>query len=399
MTEKQSVSPPIQHVLAFMEAHFDEPLSLAQLAAMCNRSLYRFATVFRQEVGIPPHQYLCYLRIRQAQSLLRRGAPLTDAALETGFFDQSHLTRHFKRLCGVTPGQFGLRLRNGVAEGGDGMALEGMSLRSLQESDLEAAHRLSVAALWPHRLEDWRMFRDLGRGIVACDGSGAIVGTALSWRFGDKAATLGMVLVALALQGRGMGHMLMDNVLEDLEGRALMLNATEAGQRLYKALGFSTVGTFRQHQGTYQPTEWKARKTRARKLLPADRDAVAALDTAAFGAPRTKLLDRLLAEGDAVVIEGANGVAGFAIRRDFGRGRVIGPVIAADEAAAIDLIAALAEPGFLRIDIPSDAPRLSAWLGERGLMPVGIATMMVRGAWVPAPPHARRFGLVSQAFG
>src|SRR5882724_12223297 len=112
MTGKQSVSPPIQHVLAFMEAHFDEPLSLALLAGMCNRSLFRFATVFRQEVGIPPHQYLCYLRIRRAQSLLRHGAPLTEAALETGFCDQSHLTRHFKRLCGVTPGQFG-SLRRG----------------------------------------------------------------------------------------------------------------------------------------------------------------------------------------------------------------------------------------------------------------------------------------------
>ena len=242
------------------------------------------------------------------------------------------------------------------------------------------------------------MFRDLD-GIVACDGSGAVVGTALSWRYGPKAATLGMVLVALALQGRGIGRRLMDNVLEDLEGCALMLSATEAGQRLYKALGFSTIGTFRQQQGTYQPTEWKARKTRARKLLPADRDAVTALDTAAFGAPRIKLLDRLLAEGEAVVIEGANGVAGFAIRRDFGRGRVIGPVIAADEAAAIDLIAALVEPGFLarRHPVRRAAPQRLAHRararagrhrhghGTRRVGPAGAARAPLR----PRQPGAR----------
>jgi transcriptional regulator GlxA family with amidase domain len=89
-----------------MEEHFAEPLSLAELARMCDRSLHRFATVFRQEVGIPPHQYLCRLRIQHAQSLLRQGTSPTIAAVETGFFDQSHLSRHFKRLCGVTPGRF-----------------------------------------------------------------------------------------------------------------------------------------------------------------------------------------------------------------------------------------------------------------------------------------------------
>jgi AraC-like DNA-binding protein len=106
MTPGREVSPSIRRVLAFMETHYDEPLSLAQLAEMCNRSLYRFATIFRQEVGLPPHQYLCRLRIQHAQSLLRQGTPPTAAALESGFFDQSHLSRHFKRLCGVTPGQF-----------------------------------------------------------------------------------------------------------------------------------------------------------------------------------------------------------------------------------------------------------------------------------------------------
>ena len=60
MTDKQSVSPPIQHVLAFMEAHFDEPLSLAQLAGMCNRSLYRFATVSPRSKRLFPQLLFSY---------------------------------------------------------------------------------------------------------------------------------------------------------------------------------------------------------------------------------------------------------------------------------------------------------------------------------------------------
>lgn len=106
MRSNPTISPPIRRVMRYMEEHFAEPLSLAELARMCDRSLHRFATVFRQEVGIPPHQYLCRLRVRHAQSLLRQGTSPIVAAVETGFFDQSHLSRHFKRYCGVTPGRF-----------------------------------------------------------------------------------------------------------------------------------------------------------------------------------------------------------------------------------------------------------------------------------------------------
>jgi transcriptional regulator GlxA family with amidase domain len=103
---REGTSPAIRRVIAFMAANFAEPLSLAQLAALSKLSPPRFCAVFRQQVGMPPHQYLCHLRVVHAQSLLRQGMPPIEAAVETGFFDQSHLNRHFKRVCGLTPGQF-----------------------------------------------------------------------------------------------------------------------------------------------------------------------------------------------------------------------------------------------------------------------------------------------------
>ncbi len=106
MSDIRRISPAIRAALGFMEVNFAEPLSLAQLARVSNLSVFRFATVFRREVGLPPHQYLCRLRVSHAQSLLRRGTSPATAAMESGFFDQSHLCRHFKRVCGVTPGQF-----------------------------------------------------------------------------------------------------------------------------------------------------------------------------------------------------------------------------------------------------------------------------------------------------
>jgi len=122
-------------------------------------------------------------------------------------------------------------------------------LRRLAAADLEAAHGLSTEAGWPHRLEDWRLFHEFGSGIAACDETGAIIGTAMGWRYGARAGTLGMILVSPPLQGQGLGRRLMQNLLDDAGGRGLMLNATAAGLHLYTACGFGIVGAIRQFQG------------------------------------------------------------------------------------------------------------------------------------------------------
>ncbi len=62
--------------------------------------------IFRQQVGMPPYAYLTYRRVEEAKKLLQQQWPLTQTALETGFADQSHLTRQFKRMLGVTPGAY-----------------------------------------------------------------------------------------------------------------------------------------------------------------------------------------------------------------------------------------------------------------------------------------------------
>lgn len=96
----------LRDALAYIEANFDKSLSLAELAEVSALSVSRFATVFREQVGLSPYKYLCGVRVRRAQSLLLAGVPGAVVATEVGFFDQSHLARHFKRICGVTPSTF-----------------------------------------------------------------------------------------------------------------------------------------------------------------------------------------------------------------------------------------------------------------------------------------------------
>jgi AraC-like DNA-binding protein len=99
-------SPGIRRALAHIERHFTEALYLDELAALAGLSVCRFVTVFRRQVGLTPHRFVCRQRVRYARALLADGVPAAQAALEAGFFDQSHLSRHFKSVYGVTPGRY-----------------------------------------------------------------------------------------------------------------------------------------------------------------------------------------------------------------------------------------------------------------------------------------------------
>ena len=96
----------IQNVLRHIGENLNQPLTLSELASLTGLSMWRFATVFRQQVGVAPHRYICRLRLERAQALIREGMPAATAASEAGFYDQSHLSRHFKSVFGMTPGQY-----------------------------------------------------------------------------------------------------------------------------------------------------------------------------------------------------------------------------------------------------------------------------------------------------
>ena len=83
-----------------------DPPSLDELAAAAGLSPFALLRAFRAETGLPPHAYLNQLRVRQARSLLDLGLVPAEVAARTGFADQAHLTRHFKRVVGVPPGSY-----------------------------------------------------------------------------------------------------------------------------------------------------------------------------------------------------------------------------------------------------------------------------------------------------
>jgi AraC-like DNA-binding protein len=96
----------IDLVRDYLDAHFAENVSLDDLGRLAGLSAYHLVRSFRDEVGLPPCQYQIHRRVLHALRRIRQGAPIALAAHEAGFVDQSHLNRHFKRIAGITPGQF-----------------------------------------------------------------------------------------------------------------------------------------------------------------------------------------------------------------------------------------------------------------------------------------------------
>ena len=96
----------LQQAIEYIHAHLDRDLSLVEIAEVVNISPTYFASLFKRATGIPPHKYVIQQRVERAKLLLlKTDLAISDIALQVGFSNQSHLTRHFKRLLGVTPKQ------------------------------------------------------------------------------------------------------------------------------------------------------------------------------------------------------------------------------------------------------------------------------------------------------
>jgi AraC family transcriptional regulator len=98
----------LRAVVEYIEERLDAGPTLEQMAAVARLSPFHFARQFKASTGLPPHQYVIARRIERAKQLLQGGGGLTLAqvAARAGFSNQSHFSHHFKRLVGVTPGQF-----------------------------------------------------------------------------------------------------------------------------------------------------------------------------------------------------------------------------------------------------------------------------------------------------
>lgn len=96
----------VAQVAAYLHDHLTDEISLDQLANLTGLGRFRLLRSFQAATGLPPYAYLVNLRVENARQLITTGVSLADSAVRSGFHDQSHLNRHFKRIFGYTPGTY-----------------------------------------------------------------------------------------------------------------------------------------------------------------------------------------------------------------------------------------------------------------------------------------------------
>jgi GNAT superfamily N-acetyltransferase len=298
-------------------------------------------------------------------------------------------------------------------------------IRRLGPDDLRRCVALSVDRGWSPERAKWALLLGCAEafGVEEPDGgaSGRLAGAVVLTRWGLDIASVGMMLVATRYARRGLGRALMEHLLAEAGDVMVTLFATDMGRPLYEKLGFLPVRRSVSFVGTFRPSRFGpgarprrfdpgARPSHVGPGVPAevirpgaesDLPSILAVDQAAFGADRGRVLTRLPGFAEQLaVLETEQCITGYAAAwRNLPSSAIIGPVVAPDAEAAKRLIADLAAKvgGTIRLDLDPDRPELPAWAYARGLEPVSRTTVMARGERTDRGAPDRLFTPISVA--
>lgn len=263
-----------------------------------------------------------------------------------------------------------------------------MCLADVATVEISQLQALSISVGWPHRAADWKHLLDIGKGYVALDEIGRVGASAMWFPHGEGFATVGMLITSPRLQAKGAAKLLTQRIMADCGHDCIRLNSTREARRLYVSLGFSPMGTVYQCQGTAiaAPPAVPAPEDGGFALKRLDRshlEAILSLDAPAFGAPRRQHLERLFDSSITYGLFGGDRLRAYSMRRRFGRGHVVGPVVATSDEQAIQVSYphfAAHVGGFLRIDTHSRSSPFASFVQQCGLgVHNTVTTMVTRG--------------------
>ena len=284
----------------------------------------------------------------------------------------------------------------------------------MEASDLTASEGvgLSAEAGWNQTEDDWRVFLAHG-SVFSRREEGFAVASAAALPYAEF-GFVSMVLTTRLYRGRGLAGRLVTDAVAMLNGAGLdpVLDATPAGRAVYQRQGFFDMDTIeRWARPSPPPLAGGGRGEGARHsdhgspgtappnpLPPGEGEFVASLDAVAFGARRDFLLRDFLTRLRTVSVIDPTG---FCLARTGRLATQIGPLVAADELAAIallgDLNARIAEPAI--IDVPTRWHQLAAWLAAHGFARQRPFTRMAQGRLEPFGDPARLFATAGPEFG
>jgi GNAT superfamily N-acetyltransferase len=279
-------------------------------------------------------------------------------------------------------------------------------IRPMTAADIVDGLRLCRASGWNQTARDWEQFLALEpRGARVAEIGGRVAGTVATVRYSDRFGWIGMVLVDPDRRGRGIGTRLLDEGVALLADMPLArLDATPAGYGLYLKRGFTEEYRLRRLQAVVPPAITKPRLSSARPMLAGDLPEVLALDEEVFGADRSAML-RWLWRGApeyAWLARQSGRLQGYAFGRHGFAFEHLGPVIAIDDQAALQLVSACLGARVATAFVIDATLHSASWLQnleELGFREQRPLIRMSRGhGRIPGDP-SRQFAILGPEFG
>jgi ribosomal protein S18 acetylase RimI-like enzyme len=248
------------------------------------------------------------------------------------------------------------------------------TIRPMQLSDLSQAMTLASFEGWNQTVKDWRLLLD--NPINAClvaEYNKKVIGTATAINYSNLAGWIGMVLVDKEFRSKGIGRMLVTNIIDKLHGfKSVKLDATPAGQPLYQKLGFieervlyrmicPSIKSFTKRKNDLTPEPIK----------PEDFEDIIEFDRHVFGLERKYLIKTILQNypHKGLLLKRNSKITGFILGRDGIRYNYLGPVFAQSTADAITLISMALESlskKDIALDVHNDKTEMISWLESIG---------------------------------
>ena len=275
---------------------------------------------------------------------------------------------------------------------------EAIAIERIGRADIGAALALSAAAGWNQNAADWAFFVDAGETVGLRDDEGTLVATAAALPYDARVGWISMVLVDAAHRHRGIASRLVERCVASLRagGRTPVLDATPAGAAVYAGSGFVEGFAFERWERAAAP----APPYRGSAATAIDAAPQVALDRDAAGVERASLWRTVLARPGTRVWQAPAG-DGFVLRRAGRRATQVGPIVAADADAALDLLAAAlgSIEGAVFIDVPVRCTPVVDELARRGFVRQRSFVRMALGDARAAAARDRVFALAGPEFG
>lgn len=251
-----------------------------------------------------------------------------------------------------------------------------INIRDLSLSDIPDAMDLVLTEGWNQTIKDWQLLINNPQNVcLAAEIKGKLVGTATAINYNNEVAWIGMVLVNSEYRGRGIAKILLSGLFDQLKScKSVKLDATPAGQPVYKKLGFEDEYLInRMVNLSLTGLPKTTSEIVPQKIRKEDIPSIIEFDKIAFGADRSQLIKSFITDypEKSLMLRRNNQIVGFALGRQGNKYHQIGPVSAQSSIGAQLLITKALKDlqgHSVVIDILGDKQVLTEWLSSVGFV-------------------------------